>query len=167
MIAQAGFFLLDVLTGFLSVALLLRFYMQACRVSFNNQLGTFVVDLTNWLVKPLRKACRASMDSIWRACCRRICCRLSLRSSRCSCCAAGIAKPGRRRPGCRCCFWQGLLATLRLSHLPADRCAAAAGRSVLGQPVFAPEPAGVAADPAGSAPDPARCRLGARSTCRR
>lgn len=55
MIAQAGLFLLDAVTAFLSVALLLRFYMQACRVSFNNQVGTFVVELTNWLVRPLRK----------------------------------------------------------------------------------------------------------------
>jgi YggT family protein len=56
MIAQASLFLLDVLTAFLTVALLLRFYMQACRVSFHNQIGTFVVELTNWLVRPLRKA---------------------------------------------------------------------------------------------------------------
>jgi YggT family protein len=55
MIAQAGLFLLETLTGFLTFALLLRFYMQACRVSFNNQIGTFVVELTNWLVRPLRK----------------------------------------------------------------------------------------------------------------
>ncbi|WP_291994880.1 YggT family protein [Candidatus Accumulibacter sp. ACC003] len=55
MAGQAGLFLLQALTGFLTFALLLRFYMQAFRVSFNNQVGTFVVDLTNWLVKPLRK----------------------------------------------------------------------------------------------------------------
>jgi YggT family protein len=55
MIAQASLFLLDVLTAFLTAALLLRFYMQACRVSFHNQIGTFVVELTNWLVRPLRK----------------------------------------------------------------------------------------------------------------
>ncbi len=56
MIAQAGLFLLEVLTGFLSLALLLRFYMQAFRVSFNNPAGSFVVEATNWLVRPLRKA---------------------------------------------------------------------------------------------------------------
>jgi YggT family protein len=55
MIAQAGIFLLDAVTGFLTIALLLRFYMQAFRVSFNNQIGTFIVQLTNWLVKPLRR----------------------------------------------------------------------------------------------------------------
>ncbi|MBE2258574.1 MAG: YggT family protein [Candidatus Accumulibacter sp.] len=56
MAGQAGLFLLQALTGFLTLALLLRFYMQAFRVSFNNQVGNFVVELTNWLVKPLRKA---------------------------------------------------------------------------------------------------------------
>jgi YggT family protein len=55
MIAQAGLFLLDALIGFFTVALLLRFYMQAFRVSFSNQMGNFIVQLTNWLVKPLRK----------------------------------------------------------------------------------------------------------------
>lgn len=55
MITQAALFLLETLTGFLSVALLLRFAMQAFRVSFSNPVGTFVVELTNWLVRPLRK----------------------------------------------------------------------------------------------------------------
>jgi YggT family protein len=55
MISQAGLFVLDALIGFFTVALLLRFYMQAFRVSFRNQAGAFVVQLTDWLVKPLRK----------------------------------------------------------------------------------------------------------------
>ena len=55
MLTQAGLFLLDTLVGFLSFALLLRFYMQAFRVSFRNQVGAFVVQLTNWLVMPLRR----------------------------------------------------------------------------------------------------------------
>jgi len=55
MLAQAGLFLLEALTGFLTMVLLLRFYMQAFRVSFNNQVGTFVVECSNWLVRPLRK----------------------------------------------------------------------------------------------------------------
>lgn len=55
MFTQAGLFLLDALVGFLTFALLLRFYMQAFRVSFRNQVGAFVVQLTNWLVMPLRK----------------------------------------------------------------------------------------------------------------
>ncbi len=55
MLAQALLFLLEAVVSFLSVVLLFRFYMQAFRVSFNNQLGVFVVELTNWLVKPLRR----------------------------------------------------------------------------------------------------------------
>jgi YggT family protein len=55
MMTQAGLFLLDALIGFMTFALLLRFYMQAFRVSFSNQAGAFIVQLTNWLVKPLRK----------------------------------------------------------------------------------------------------------------
>ena len=53
--ANALLFLLDAVLGFLTLSLLLRFYMQAFRVSFNNQIGAFVVQLTNWAVKPLRK----------------------------------------------------------------------------------------------------------------
>lgn len=55
MFTQAGLFLLDALIGFFTFALLLRFYMQAFRVSFRNQVGAFVVQLTNGLVMPLRK----------------------------------------------------------------------------------------------------------------
>jgi len=55
MFTQAGLFLLDALIGFFTMALLLRFYMQAFRVSFRNQVGAFVVQLTNWLVTPLRR----------------------------------------------------------------------------------------------------------------
>ena len=55
MLTQASLFLLNALAGFLTFALLLRFYMQAFRVSFRNQVGAFVVQLTNWLVLPLRR----------------------------------------------------------------------------------------------------------------
>lgn len=52
---QAGFFLLKSLAEFLSILLLMRFFMQLFRVSFSNQIGAFVVQLTNWLVQPLRR----------------------------------------------------------------------------------------------------------------
>ena len=55
MATQAGFFLLNALIGFFTFALLLRFYMQAFRVNFRNQVGAFIVQLTNWLVLPLRR----------------------------------------------------------------------------------------------------------------
>jgi YggT family protein len=51
---QAVVFLLESVVGFFCVLFLLRFMMQAMRVSFAGQIGDFVVKLTNWAVKPLR-----------------------------------------------------------------------------------------------------------------
>ena len=52
---QAVVFLLNALVSFFCTLFLLRFLMQALRVSFGGQLGNFVVTLTNWAVKPLRR----------------------------------------------------------------------------------------------------------------
>lgn len=52
---QAILFLLDAVISFFCTLFLLRFMMQAMRVSFAGQLGHFVVSLTNWAVKPLRR----------------------------------------------------------------------------------------------------------------
>ncbi len=52
---QAIVFLLDSVVSFFCVLFLLRFLMQAMRVSFAGQLGDIVVRLTNWGVKPLRR----------------------------------------------------------------------------------------------------------------
>ena len=52
---QALFFLLDAVAGFICTLFLVRFLMQALRVSFAGQLGGFVVALTNWAVLPLRR----------------------------------------------------------------------------------------------------------------
>jgi YggT family protein len=52
---QAITFLLDAVVSFFCTLFLLRFMMQAMRVSFSGQLGNFVVSLTNWAVKPLRR----------------------------------------------------------------------------------------------------------------
>lgn len=52
---QAIVFLLDAVISFFCVLFLLRFMMQAMRVSFAGQPGNFVVALTNWAVKPLRR----------------------------------------------------------------------------------------------------------------
>ncbi|WP_434514892.1 YggT family protein [Dechloromonas sp. ARDL1] len=51
---QAIAFLLDAIASFFCTLFLLRFMMQAMRVSFAGQIGDFVVKLTNWAVKPLR-----------------------------------------------------------------------------------------------------------------
>ena len=52
---QAIVFLLDAVVSFFCTLFLLRFLMQAARVSFSGQLGNFVVSLTNWALKPLRR----------------------------------------------------------------------------------------------------------------
>ncbi len=56
MLTRAFLFLLDSLADLLTIVLLLRFFMQLMRVSFANPLGTFVVQASNWLVMPLRRA---------------------------------------------------------------------------------------------------------------
>lgn len=52
---HAIFFLLNAVIGFFCTLFLLRFMMQLARVSFAGQLGDFVVKLTNWAVKPIRR----------------------------------------------------------------------------------------------------------------
>lgn len=52
---QAILLIVDSLAGFFSVLLLLRFFMQVFRAPFNNQFGSFIVKLTNWVVMPLRR----------------------------------------------------------------------------------------------------------------
>lgn len=47
--------ILEAVTGFFVFLLLIRFYMQWLRVSFRNQLGQFVVTVTDWLVRPARQ----------------------------------------------------------------------------------------------------------------
>ncbi len=47
--------ILEALSGFFVFLLLIRFYMQWLRVSFRNQVGQFVVAVTDWLVKPARR----------------------------------------------------------------------------------------------------------------
>ena len=54
--AQILVFLADALAGFFGALFLLRFAMQAFRVSFSGPVGHFVVTLTDWAVRPLRRA---------------------------------------------------------------------------------------------------------------
>jgi uncharacterized protein YggT (Ycf19 family) len=136
----------------LSFALLLRFYMQAFRVSFNNQVGTFVVDLTNWLVKPLRKALPglwgldlASLLPAYLLQLVFVVAVVSLQGgseawSALTCCRSALA---------------GRAGDPAHEYLPADWCPAGTGRFVVGQSVFASEPACRAADPAFSGSHPA------------
>jgi len=55
MLATALAFLIDVVFGLLTYALLLRLVMQLMRAPFRNPLGQALMALTDWAVKPLRK----------------------------------------------------------------------------------------------------------------
>ena len=65
MLYQILSLLLNLVGGFLTGALLLRWYMQHQRVSFNNPLGQFVLALTSWLVMPLRKITKNLPGGDW------------------------------------------------------------------------------------------------------
>ena len=65
MLIQALLFLADAVVGFFSVLFLLRFYMQAFRVSFAGPVGHFVVNLTNWAVLPLRRLLPGTLGYDW------------------------------------------------------------------------------------------------------
>ncbi|MBS0492899.1 MAG: YggT family protein, partial [Proteobacteria bacterium] len=55
MLFQIISYLLEVVSGLLTGACLLRLYMQLQRVPFGNPVGRLVFALTDWLVVPLRK----------------------------------------------------------------------------------------------------------------
>jgi YggT family protein len=55
MLAQIILFILDTVCGFLTLALLVRFAMQWARAPFRNPLGQFIVAVTDWMVRPLRR----------------------------------------------------------------------------------------------------------------
>lgn len=55
MLLQILLFILDTVCGFLTLALLVRFAMQWGRVPFRNPLGQFIVAVTDWMVRPVRR----------------------------------------------------------------------------------------------------------------
>ncbi len=55
MLNSALAYLIDVVFGLFTYALLLRFVMQVARAPFRNPVGQAVIALTDWIVKPLRK----------------------------------------------------------------------------------------------------------------
>jgi YggT family protein len=55
MLYQIVSFLLDVVTGLLGGACLLRLYMQHQRIPFGNPVGRLIFALTDWIVLPLRR----------------------------------------------------------------------------------------------------------------
>lgn len=55
MLGHAIQLIVGTVVGFFTTICLVRFLMQAFRVSFAGQLGQFVMQLTNWLILPLRR----------------------------------------------------------------------------------------------------------------
>ncbi len=55
MINNAFLFLLQATLGLLSIAFLLRFYLQLTKTSFQNQFAQLIVTVTNFAVKPMRR----------------------------------------------------------------------------------------------------------------
>lgn len=55
MLDRALGYLVDVIFGLFTYALLLRFVMQLLRAPFRNPVGQAVIALTDWIVKPLRR----------------------------------------------------------------------------------------------------------------
>lgn len=55
MLGQAIQLIVGTVVGFFATTCLIRFLMQIYRISFANQLGQFVTQLTNWLILPLRR----------------------------------------------------------------------------------------------------------------
>jgi YggT family protein len=55
MLIQILLFVLDTVCGFFTLALLVRFTMQWARAPFRNPLGQFIVAVTDWMVRPVRR----------------------------------------------------------------------------------------------------------------
>lgn len=55
MLNQAAIFLVETIVGLLSLALLLRFYLQVVRAPYRNPVSQFLCALTDWAVIPARR----------------------------------------------------------------------------------------------------------------
>ncbi|MCL2643929.1 MAG: YggT family protein [Betaproteobacteria bacterium] len=55
MLAQIVLLISGTVLGFITLALLARFFMQWGRVSFRNPIGQFVISITDWAVMPARR----------------------------------------------------------------------------------------------------------------
>ena len=61
MLTQSLVYVLEILVDGFVLAVLTRFYAQALRASFRNPLAQFIVALTDWAIKPLRRVVPAVM----------------------------------------------------------------------------------------------------------
>ncbi len=55
MLSQIVLLILDTVCGLLTLALLVSFTMKWLRAPFRNPLGQFIVAITDWMVRPLRR----------------------------------------------------------------------------------------------------------------
>ncbi|MDP2134448.1 MAG: YggT family protein [Sulfuritalea sp.] len=55
MLTQIILFVVDTVCGFMTLALLVRFAMQWARAPFRNPLGQFIIAVTDWMVRPVRR----------------------------------------------------------------------------------------------------------------
>lgn len=55
MFGQIASFLIQTFFSLFVYLLLLRFLMQTCRAPFRNPLGQFIIALTDWAVRPMRR----------------------------------------------------------------------------------------------------------------
>lgn len=65
MFAQLFNLVVGSLTDFLVIAFLTRFVMQWARASFRNPIGTFVIAITDWAVRPVRKLVPGLLGLDW------------------------------------------------------------------------------------------------------
>jgi len=65
MLQDAGIFLVRVLFELAASAFWLRFYMQSARVPFHNPFAQFVVKVTNFAVRPLRRVIPGFFGMDW------------------------------------------------------------------------------------------------------
>ena len=65
MLNQALLFLLDTLLSLLAGAFLLRFQMQLLRLPFRNSMGQFLLAVTDFAVKPLRRIVPGLLGLDW------------------------------------------------------------------------------------------------------
>lgn len=65
MLARIVMFLLGAVLDFISVIFLLRFLMQWLRVSFAGPMGAFVLALSDWAVRPLRRVLPGLLGLDW------------------------------------------------------------------------------------------------------
>ena len=61
MLVSLMMLLIETVSGFFTAMLLARFFMQWQRISFRNQLGQFVITVTDWIVRPARRVVPGSL----------------------------------------------------------------------------------------------------------